>query len=257
MHITFPHPDRLETRKGRTSALLTLAAGTVITSVGLLVGLQLAKFTQLRCDRTPEHPVNCQWHSHGLYQHQQQTLTHLTQARVETQRPLNPRYRLQLHSESGQFPFTPHYTRDKSNVQALADQINRFIADAQMPSLSIQLDRRWLGSIWGSSLMLLGFWGWYRALWRSTIHLFRVDRGSGLIQVEYRSLLRHCRTNQYFLEDVVITHIHRPRADCPPQLSLFLRTGDVLSLQLPHHLDAQTVEGVLQFWGAIAQEVSN
>lgn len=255
MHISFPHPDHLETRRGRTAALSMLTAGSVVVSFGLWVGFQLAKVTQLKCDRTPQL-VNCQWQEHGFFHDQRRTINYITQAQVEMHKPLNPMYRLQLQTAEGQHSFPHYYIRDKSKMQALADQVNAFIPNQESPNLSVQLDRRRFGWVWGGGLVLLGLWGWYDALWRSKIHVFRVDRSRGVIQVEYRSLIRHCRTNQYFLKDVVATQIHQSRSDVQPQFSLFLRTGDVLVLQVPHYLDGRIVQMVLEFWGAIAQEVS-
>lgn len=248
MKITFPHPDLLQAVSDKRPAVLILIAGSVMTGLGIFVALKSAKVTQLDCDRAPQNVITCQWQEHGILQTHRESLVGLTAVEVEVdEENVPPLYRLHLVMAQGEMPFTADYTDNAAIIERLGGQIDTFIADPAQTQLTVRLDRRIFGYGMGGILSAIGLFGFYCVLWRSCVVFLRVDRRRGLIGVEYRSLMRHCRTHHYLLQDVQAIAAHRSAWDGKEQIGLLLNSGDFLALTLPDQADDVAIQKIQVF----------
>lgn len=248
MKITFPHPDLLQGKNDTRPALLALIVGSLITGLGIFATLNYAKVTKLDCDRTPPDTITCQWQEQGILQTRRELLIGLTAVEVEVdEEHVPPLYRLHLVMAQGERPFTANYTDNAAIIKCLGGQIDTFITESSQTQLAVKLDRRWFGYGFGGILSAIGLFCLDCALWRACVVLLRVDRRRGLISVEYRSLMRHCRTHHYLLQNVQAIAAHRSEWDGKEQISVLLNSGEFVALTLPDEADGGAIKKIQAF----------
>jgi hypothetical protein len=233
----------------RDSDLLAWAAGALFTLTGLLA-LASGEKTTLNCSQSHEIIGRCQLTQSGFLSTVSKDipLAELQEASVDvaSNHKSGWKYRVLLHTLRGTLPLSQTYTQGRQEKEAIAAQINHFIATPNQSSLNVQQDYRFYYALVGSLFLGAGvisfLCGRIRTCWLDQAKNQLRFRQLGLVGRQYTE----CPLGEILSVELEShTREYKGKSTFSHRIILYLSSNERLILT-PYMANTENVKTILQ-----------